>query len=426
MYCRSVTTARNGHVLRALAILVAISLPGIWGCAPTNVQPIGRSTVVGADDDERTLIRRADEEDEAIRSRGLLLPDEPLQSYLAEVGNRLVPDFAGSNARFGFLVLRDPMVNAFAMPNGSIYVNVGLLARLQNEAQLAHVLAHEISHVTLRHSLKQYRSTKNKVVAAHLTDVLLGGTSIAYLPYVAAIAGYSRDAEQEADMAALTLMSNAGYRLEDAYGLFAVLAEVNSAESLLGSIYASHPGDQTRIQYTRRLIEEGFVEPNPEGVTGTEEYNLYKPRFLDAAIDLKLRAKHYQLALNLARQALEEAPDNPRFHYYRGEALRLAAGDPEGAAKEHAWIKGESYRPDMLSSFRQGSVTRNDEALTAYRAALALGDDVPEVHRGLGLIAYSRGERPAARSALSRYLDRAPDAKDELYIKSLLEELVEP
>ncbi len=149
---------------------------------------------------------------------------------MENVGRKLVPALAAQKVQFHFAVLRDPSMNAFSLLQGGIYVHAGLLARLDNEAQLAHVLAHEITHTVKRHQLKFVRSTKNKTVAAKLAEIVLapaagafaggGGASLVSsligLTYAASVTGYGRENEEEADLEGLRLMAAAGYRAEEA------------------------------------------------------------------------------------------------------------------------------------------------------------------------------------------------------------------
>src|SRR4051794_38754124 len=99
------------------------------------------------------LLEQTDLLDKKLERQGMVLHDSAFDGYLTEVGLSMLP--AGSapeRVKFQFHVVRDPMANAFALPNGSIYVNSGLISLLENEDQLASVLAHEITHVTDRHA----------------------------------------------------------------------------------------------------------------------------------------------------------------------------------------------------------------------------------------------------------------------------------
>lgn len=405
--------------LTVKTILLAV----LAACAPTNIQPLSSSTRTTIEADEAELRIRANKFDESVLSKGMILRDAATNTYITEVTAKLLPDNPALARQFKVRILRDPTVNAFALPNGSIYLHVGLLAKLQNEAQLAHVLAHEIAHVTQRHGLRSHRSRNNKMVAAHVTDILLGGTSIAYIPFAAAIAGYSREMELEADHEALINMSAAGYRLADTENLFELIQEAKQSESVMHSIYASHPGDQSRQLQTRRLMATGDLELNADGVTGTTPYNDHLGQFLKQALPLKLRVKQYRLALDLADNAITRLPNNPYFHYFRGEALRLMADDPEGAAREASWIENQPFNKTMINKYKQQQESNYAAAISAYQNALALSDEVAEVHRGIGLIAHKQGNEATTATELTTYLQQHPKARDRLFIQNILDKM---
>ena len=101
---------------------------------------------------ENSLWQEADEFDQALVRAGKVNADPALTAYLQGIMDRLYPEFGG---RLHVHLLNAQQINAFALPNGSVYVNAGLIARFQNEAQLATVMAHEGAHFTHRHSLQQ-------------------------------------------------------------------------------------------------------------------------------------------------------------------------------------------------------------------------------------------------------------------------------
>src|SRR5439155_15348920 len=117
---------------------------------------------------------------EELRRRAMLFDDPDLQRYLESVGRKAVLAAAAANTHFRFGVIREPTINAFAWPHGAVYVHAGLLARLENEAQLAHVLGHEVTHTIQRHQLKFIRSVQNKTVAVKIADLVLTPAAIAF------------------------------------------------------------------------------------------------------------------------------------------------------------------------------------------------------------------------------------------------------
>jgi predicted Zn-dependent protease len=104
------------------------------------------------------LLRQVNAFDKYMEEKGWVYNDSETSVYLENLGLTLVPKQTPEYVTWRFRAIRDLEVNAFALPNGSIYVNSGLLSRMENEAQLAGVLAHEITHVANRHSYLEYRS----------------------------------------------------------------------------------------------------------------------------------------------------------------------------------------------------------------------------------------------------------------------------
>src|SRR5438876_6872271 len=148
----------SNPVIRAIARLALITF--LASCATRNVSPIGANgQPFRPEPDERALWAQAEKEEDALLKKTRPYEDPLLDEYLARIVDRLLPDAVrtagGPALRFG--VIRDPTLNAFAMPNGRIYVHTGLLSRLDSEVQLATILGHEIAHITNRHAFRVMR-----------------------------------------------------------------------------------------------------------------------------------------------------------------------------------------------------------------------------------------------------------------------------
>jgi predicted Zn-dependent protease len=175
---------------------------------------------------DNNLRAEADAVDAQYEKRGLVLHDPDLQAYIDStgsriLGNRPIPE----KVTYRFLVLRDPMVNAFALPNGSVYITTGLLALLEDEAQLAGILGHETAHIYERHPYLENRSIRKKTVASEIIAAAAacvpGGygawlataaaANVSTLILVESIYGYSREMESQADHDGLAAMTVAGY-----------------------------------------------------------------------------------------------------------------------------------------------------------------------------------------------------------------------
>ncbi len=412
------TIARLGAVI----LLIGLSVGGCSSVAPLT----STDAHFAYDDDEQKLIRDSVRLSDGLRNQGLMLQDETVNAYIKGVAERVIPASVSTKVSINVRVIRDPVVNAFALPNGDIYLTVGMLARLDNEAQLAHVIGHEVAHVVQRHSLQQLRERKSTTVAAHIADIALFGTSIAYLPFSASIAGYSRDQEKEADLIALTYMAAAGYPLDGAYQLFALLEEVKSTESIKNSIFGDHPANKLRAQYAKEFIASQHLALNTGGDTGAQRYQAIRAGLIVENIQLKLNIKQYQLALEAADRALKQHPSAPWLHYYRGEALRLMADDPEGAARESAWINGTDDNAELVARYRRRKAELYQSAKQAYRQALTSEPGFASAYRGLGLVADAEGDSRTAREALRFYLSNGHDINDRRYITNILGKLNTP
>lgn len=407
----------RGKLPVVLAVLSALA-----GCVPGNERPDPPGNAAsGVDADERKLLVESDRAVAEIVSKGLLLKNPAVEDYVRTVAARVLPPQPGAKP-LTFHVLRDPTVNAFAFPNGHIYVTLGLLARMQNEAQLAFVLGHEAAHVMERHSLESLQDRRSKVVAAHIADLMLLGTSIAYIPFAASIASYSREMESEADAQGLRLAAAAGYSVPAALDIFQVMEEVKSAEAVSGSIYQDHPGNQRRADDLRARVSRGEIVGRGDAGSGADRYAQVKSGIVHENLELKLRVGQYELALDAANLALRDSADDPWLYYYRGEAQRSMGADPKGAAREHAWLYGKRMSDDLVKTFE----ARRESVFTAARGdferALTLDADFLQAYRGLGLIAHARGDNAGARASLEKYLSMGEGVRDARYIRSLLRE----
>ncbi|MGE5188953.1 MAG: M48 family metalloprotease, partial [Gemmatimonadota bacterium] len=143
----------------AAALLAACVL--IPGCATTALPPV-MDKGFAFQEDERRLWTRSGEIQGMLGKSGWLLRDESIEGYLSGVAAKLAPPEAGGRIPFRVLVIRDHRLNAFAFANGAVYIHTGILAEMENEAQLAVLLAHEMSHATHRHAVRSFRDMKNK------------------------------------------------------------------------------------------------------------------------------------------------------------------------------------------------------------------------------------------------------------------------
>src|SRR5436190_2451993 len=159
-----------------------------------------------------------------------LLRDARVDSYVENVGQRLVaaipPEFQHPEFRYYFKVVNASDINAFALPGGPMYVNRGMIEAAHTEGEMAGVMAHELSHVALRHGTAQATKAQKYQIGAGVAGILgtiLGGPAVgqlAQLPIGAAFLKYSREYETEADLLGARIMANAGYDPRDLANMF--------------------------------------------------------------------------------------------------------------------------------------------------------------------------------------------------------------
>ena len=366
---------------------VALAL-ALAGCATTTLPP---ATAPGfqLEEDERTLWRDAQEAEDRFEASGIIHPDAELEAYLNEVARRLEPPSVLTVIPLRVRVIRNPYLNAFALPNGRIYVHTGMLARMENEAQLSTLLAHEMTHATHRHAVRERRKLMNSAAFAVGLNTVLPG--IGSLAGFSAVRGYSRELETEADEHALLLVAEAGYDVREAPKLFAHLKEQLIEEKQTEPFFfGTHPALDERVQNYRRMIDLEYGRRRP----GTTNAGTFLQRTRDVVYEnavLDLRAGRFVAAERGARKYAALDPAAARGPFLLGEVSRQRSGEA-GA----------------------------DAALSEYRRAIALDPRYPESYRAMGLVLYKRGDKAAAREMFDKYLSLAPEASDRAYIEQYI------
>ncbi|HEY4316151.1 MAG TPA: M48 family metalloprotease [Herbaspirillum sp.] len=292
-----------------------------------------------------------------IRSDGDYLDDAPLLEYLHDFGGTLVaarPDVRGeADYDFFFFVMRDPVLNAFALPGGFIGVHSGLILAAQSESELASVLAHEIGHVAQRHIARMVGQAKyNSIIqlASMLLGaltmrsssdvgmgVMMGGTGLAVQRQL----NFSRDAEREADRVGLQILTEGGF---DTSGMVAFFGRLQTASRSMNDsvppFLLTHPLTSERIaDIEARIRDRRYFQrrDNPD-------YQLIRARvrvlqgksnqdLLDAQVFFQNQLAQNSIALNAASKygmALVALRQN-RLDAARGLLKEARAASPQPA-----------------------------------------------------------------------------------------------
>ncbi|MFY9609945.1 MAG: M48 family metallopeptidase [Blastocatellia bacterium] len=195
-----------------------------------------------------------------------LLNDPEVQRYVADVGRRLaeaIPrEFQHSEFRYSYKVANVKDINAFALPGGFTYVNRGLIEAASNEGELAGVIAHEISHVALRHGTAQVaKAQKYQTLGAiaGIAGAVIGGVGnvagqLGQMGVGAYFLRFSREYEKQADLLGARIMANAGYDPRDLANMFRTI-ERASGNSGGPQWMSSHPNPGNRYEYIVKEAE---------------------------------------------------------------------------------------------------------------------------------------------------------------------------
>ncbi|PSB67020.1 peptidase M48 Ste24p [filamentous cyanobacterium CCP1] len=215
--------------------------------------------------DTAVLLLRGEEQvgESVARSaqRQLELVDDPeVVAYVNQIGQQLAEVTGRNEFEYEFFVVRDPGLNAFALPGGKIFINAGAIVQTNSEAELAGLIAHEIAHSALSHGF-QLVTSSNVTASVFLPVPYAGG-----LATDLTVLGYSRDMERQADAFGTRLLAASGYAADGLYNLMLTLEEQNQGRRGLAWL-STHPDTRERIRNIETLIEEnGYNRYTYEGV----------------------------------------------------------------------------------------------------------------------------------------------------------------
>jgi predicted Zn-dependent protease len=369
--------------LEVLTLLYLI----VVACAVTgSVQPYSApKQIADLSEEESRLWHQADDMDAQIAKRGALYADADLTSYLQGIMDGLYPELDGA---IRVNVIKAPTLNAFALPNGSVYFHLGMLARLQNEAQVATVLAHEGAHFVNRHSLRQMRTVKSGTAAAQVINIA-GVPLVGDLIAISSMYGYSRDLEREADRVGWDRLVAAGYDSREAARTFEhLLAEAKALDTKEPFFFSSHPRLAERIESFREL-ERG------QSVGGS----LGRDQFLTVTANARIDTLEEDLGRDRCESVILVLSDRDRIDEYPPYAF---------------YYLGEAYR-------RRGDEGDRERAIEAFQKALEAAPDFAPTYQALGEIYLKDKDYVEARTHFSICLRLAPEAADRAYVERYLE-----
>ncbi len=417
----------NGFRLAAVA-LAALALLWSSGCVTNPVTGRKQFSVVG----QSQLLSIAKEAAPSqFASDYGVISDASVNAYVAQVGRKLVgtltsADVVYPNMPFSFQVVNAVYINAYAFPDGTIAITRGMLAELEDEAQLAAVLGHEIAHVNCGH-------TASALSKGALLDALVSGASgylssggsqwadlvgaAGQLGSAVVLATYSRDQERQADQGGMAYMVRAGYDPQGMVGLMKLLTRISGSNpSLVEQMFSSHPMSAERLQAAQERASGEYAGRNAGAnaraafAAATENIRKSRPALKQfAAAETQLGQKQYAAAKTSAEQGLRLLPNDVVGLMLVAQASQKA-GNPAGA--QQAASLAARLDPSLAraqSVLAQCALQRKDYAaalthLNAFERQVP-GDTRTAFYKGL---AYEgRGQQQQALQAYRSCMNRS-------------------
>jgi predicted Zn-dependent protease len=238
------------------SVILSILFALVVSCVTTG--PGGKKSVILIPTETEVEIGK--EVVKEVEATERVLNNVQVQNYVSDVGRKVANVCDRRDVRYHFKVLDSEEINAFACPGGFIYIYKGLMKKMDNEAQLAAVLAHEVGHVVARHSIKRLQAVYGYAI---VMEVALGekmSATARQLVDAAAgliLLGYGRDNEYEADDYGVLYAKKAGYNPNGMVQLFEVFKQMEgNPPSTFEKLFMSHPPASDRINNANQEIQK--------------------------------------------------------------------------------------------------------------------------------------------------------------------------
>lgn len=392
------------------------------------------------------LVENSQVLEDALHNGGAVYNDPELQRVMED----LIPtDRLGEKSKgfyYRIYVLKDPTVNAMTTPTGSIYVNSGILAAMENFDQLRLVLAHEVHHIVDQDVVYRYKKFKDEVgairfaqlVAAPIIAVAIGesnsdvartiawaytGTNLAIsISYQLAFLGYGRENENECDLFALKLFDNNEYDLESAKRVFMLFEDEHEryGKGFRSHLFSDHETGKQRVEKVEKFMNE--VERRPAEGSGRSD-----PRYHQLTHEVRIENARLNVKVRRPQHAIDDLdelaaffPDDARIPCLLGQAYAMASEDPAVLREE---LSGSAWKKLGIKDEKKQKKIWSDKARKYYFQALKVNPSYAEPHKELALLKEARGNLVIAARHLAKYLELNPQGKDIRYVSARLDKL---
>ena len=432
--------AINGLSRREFLIMTSTAAAGLaMGCATNPVT--GRSQFMIMNEKQEIDVDRQYAPVQFSTDYGTV-QDAALQSYVETTGKRLAANTHRSHMPYNFHCVNANYVNAYAFPGGSIACTRGILLELNNEAELAALLGHELGHVNARHTAEIMSKSQIANIAvgglAILTGAALGSGAgniagqLGQLGSGALLASYSRDNERQADSLGMEYMARSGYGPQGMVGLMEMLNNMNRHKSSAAELlFSTHPMSSERYQTAVNQATKDYRQYSGQP--------LYRERYMDHTAGLRKRKdaikqmqdgeeamgkEQFGEAEGLFKQALVKAPDDYVGLLLMAKCLLVQKKDAEAdryveRAKQAYPAEAQGYHISGIAKIRTKQYEAAYEDFSIYERRLP-GNPNTLFFKGLSLEGMEKIE-PAAK-AYHGYLQQVREGKQAQYAYSRLKE----
>ena len=318
----------NDMTRRQFLWLTSISAAGLMsGCATNPVT--GKQQLMLLSEDQEIQIDKKNSPHQFSADYGKV-QDKALNNYINNTGKKMAAHTHRANMPYSFRAVNATYVNAYAFPGGSIAVTRGILLSLENEAELAALLGHELGHVNARHTAQQM----SKGV---LTQAVVGGISVlagtqggmygqlaSQLGTISAgalLASYSRDNEREADALGMRYMVRTGYGSQGFIGLMDLLQSLGKHKpNAMELMFATHPMSEERYKTAVNTANTKYKS--------AQKQPLYRERYMDNTVRLRAKKGAIEEMQKGDKEMARRKYDDAEAHYRK--ALKLAPDDYAG------------------------------------------------------------------------------------------------
>lgn len=287
------------------------------------------------------LEHQSNQFEEALLNSDQVFHDAELTGYIQSVMDRLFPEYTG---KIRVHVLDDVRASVFILPNGSVYINTGMLSALESEAQLAAVLAREGIHFIRRHGEKTSHIVQNEESAM---DIPL----LDQYPALNVISHYSLRLEKEADKKGFKRLKKAGYDVKEFPKAFQKLQLEAKALNVSSPIlFFNHAKLSERIKYHSLLLKK--IKGTPKLMGSTGEYGAMVMPIRTQVLKGKLESEQFDVLIEVLSNSdhREQYPDYAL--YYLGEAFRLRNQKGDDAKAQEVFLVAIKDMPEFAPNYR--------------------------------------------------------------------------